>query len=253
MIALITPTGARKDQFLLCAKWMKRQDYTGKVLWIIVDDALPLTTNIVQPEFKENWEIIKVYPRPVWNGENTQGRNIKAGIDALMTSEHYAEIKSIFIIEDDDYYKENYLTEMTKRLGLYYLIGETNTIYYNVHWRQHCDNNNRQHASLFQTAFTKELLPLFINCLNNKFIDFVFWNKASNKLLFQAGTLAVGIKGMPGRGGIGAGHKRTMAFLQDPNLTYLKNLIGNDDAMEYERYYSNNSQPQHGLLFTKSN
>jgi len=253
MIALITPTGARFDQFNHCAKWMHRQDYEGDVLWIIVDDGIPVTTNTVQPDFRENWIIDKVYPKPHWQGTNTQGRNIKAGLDALLNNANFSDINAIFIIEDDDYYKSFYLTEMMKRIAGYSLIGETNTLYYNVHWRQHCDNNNRQHSSLFQTAFTREVIPLLTSCLHQKFIDADIWTKCQNKLLFHAGTLSVGIKGMPGRGGIGAGHQRTMYFTQDQSMMNLINLIGEEDAKEYERYYCNYSQPQHGLLFTKRN
>lgn len=251
MIALITPTGARLDQFKLCAKWMQRQDYQDDVLWIIVDDGTAITTDSVQPGFRDNWEIVKVYPKPAWQGRNTQGRNIKAGVDNLLINANIGRINAIFIIEDDDYYKPIYLSEMMKRLNGYWLIGETNSIYYNVQWRQHCDNNNKLHSSLFQTAFTPDLIPLFLTCLNVKFIDAEFWLKAPNRHLFHAGTIGVGIKGMPGRGGIGAGHIKTMYFLQDQSLTYLTNLIGEEDAKEYERYYGNYSKPQHGLLFTK--
>jgi hypothetical protein len=52
---------------------------------------------------------------------------------------------------------------------------------------------------------------------------------------------------MPGRGGIGAGHQRTMYFLQDPTLNYLTQTIG-EDAKQYERYYSHSSNTQHRLF-----
>jgi len=48
MIALITPTGARPKQIRLCAEWMKRQTYNGSVLWIVVDDAIPITVDLIQ-------------------------------------------------------------------------------------------------------------------------------------------------------------------------------------------------------------
>lgn len=251
MICLITPTGNRIDQFKICTKWMHRQDYTGKVLWIIVDDGPGVTTNSVQPEFRADWEIVKVYPKPVWAGTNTQGRNLKAGIDALTSHERFKEVRSIFIIEDDDYYKPVYLTEMVGRMKNFSLIGETNTVYYNVQWRQYCDNNNRQHSSLFQTAFRPDQIALFVSCLQNKWIDADMWAKATNKHLFHAGMLSLGIKGMPGRGGIGAGHKRTMSFIQDQSLQSLKQLIGEEDAEVYAKYYSSVHNTQHGLLYTK--
>ena len=247
MIALITPTGARKEQFGLCAGWMKRQTYEKDVIWIIVDDALPVSTNIVQYDFRGKWTIYKVFPSPHWQGSNTQARNIKAGIDKLLSLPEYSKVKTIFIIEDDDYYKKEYLTEMVKRMGKYNLIGETNSIYYNVFWRQYADNNNKQHSSLFQSAFTPKSIPLFLNCLNTKFIDALFWAKEPNRHLFHAGTLSVGIKGMPGRGGIGAGHKKTMYFNQDQSYNYLPQLIG-ADAELYKRYYRDSGKPQYDIL-----
>jgi hypothetical protein len=246
MIVLITPTGARQNQFRLCAKWMTNQTYTGQVLWIIVDDWAQITTNNVAGNFRENWTIVKDYPVPKWSGTNTQARNIKAGVDILVRNYQMKDIEAILIIEDDDYYRPCYLTEMMSRIGNYDVIGETNTIYYNVHYRLHCDNNNREHSSLFQTALTPKSLSVFQNCYAHKFIDAELWSKSTNKLLFHAGTLSVGIKGMPGRGGIGAGHGRGMAFLQDPQMIYLRNLIG-EDANEYAAYYGSGSVPQHPI------
>ena len=77
MIALITPTGSRADQFKLCTMFMERQTYKGEVTWIIVDDAYPSTTDRVDKGFKDNWTIIKVYPTPIWQGQNTQSRNMQ--------------------------------------------------------------------------------------------------------------------------------------------------------------------------------
>lgn len=247
MIALITPTGVRQEQFKLCAAWMLRQDYKDPVTWFIVDDGAAVTTDNVQPDFRDNWNIVKIYPKPSWFGQNTQGRNILAGIEALKSSEYFKDITTVFIIEDDDYYKANYLTEMVNRMANFSLIGETNTIYYNVKFRQYCDNNNRQHSSLFQTAFSVDIIPLVLTCLNHKFIDAELWAKCQNKYLFHAGMLSLGIKGMAGRGGIGAGHGRGMAFLNDSAGQYLNQIIG-EDARRYEQYYSSNSVPQHRLF-----
>ena len=106
MIYLITPTGARPQQIRHCAEWMKNQTYTGKATWIIVDDGLPETTEFIKEDFKENWEIIKVFPRPAWMpGMNTQGRNIAAGLSKVENGKD----NIVFIIEDDDYYKPVYI------------------------------------------------------------------------------------------------------------------------------------------------
>jgi hypothetical protein len=236
-IFLITPTGARKDQFALCAKWMQKQTYKEDVIWIIVDDAYPVTTDIVGEGFKDRWTIVRIHPYPLWEGQNTQSRNIKAGIDFISRTYKREDVSAIFIIEDDDFYKPNYIQRMIDLKGTSDLWGETNTIYYNVNFRRYADNNNRQHASLFQTAFTYDIIPIIERCYNNRFIDCNLWAMVKNKSLFHDGTLAIGIKGMPGRGGIGSGHLKAISWPFDPNLNWLRLMIG-EDYKEYGKFYS---------------
>lgn len=237
MIALITPTGARPFQFNLCQTWMLRQTYQSKVAWFIIDDSIPRSTDMVTDDFKPDWTIHKIYPMPLWiPGQNTQARNISAGINAMVNTYSQNEIEAIFIIEDDDYYKPIYLERMMANFQTFHLIGERNTIYYNVQWRRYITNSNTIHASLFQTAFKYEAIHIFIDCLPNKFMDLVFWSRVSNRHLFNENDLAIGMKGMPGRGGIGAGHSRAMNMRGDSNMAYLRNLIG-EDVKYYERYF----------------
>lgn len=255
MIALITPTGARQQQFDLCAMFMQRQSYTGEVTWIIVDDALPITTNKVGVGFKDKWTIIKVYPEPIWSGQNTQSRNIAVGIDALLDNYNEKDIEAILIIEDDDYYRANYLERMMNRIISVKVLGEINTVYYNVFYRGYLVNRNTSHVSLFQLAFRPEIIPLFKTCYNERFIDFKFFEKLHAQQfvqrgevgLFNEGNLAIGIKGMPGRKGIGAGHNRMTGIVSDQQMTYLKSQI-QDDAKLYERYYGDSGVAQHALF-----
>ena len=236
MIGLITMTGARAAQFNICQQLMMKQTYTGKVAWVIVDDALPRTTDIVTSDFR-GWDIMKVYPVPRWQpGENTQARNIVAGIQALIDKYPKKEIEAIFIIEDDDYYRPVYLERMMANFGTYDIIGERNTIYYNVVHRRYITNPNTAHASLFQTAFRYDVIPLLQVCLSHKFIDCTLWPMVQNRRLFYEHDLAVGMKGMPGRGGIGAGHGNQMNMIDDRSLNYLRALIG-EDYRYYEGFY----------------
>lgn len=240
MIALITPTGGRPIQFKFCQHFMKNQTYKGEVVWVIVDDCWPVSTDLVKEDFKDNWTIIKVYPKPVWRaGWNTQGRNIKAGIDALIN--HTKELEAIFIIEDDDCYKTVYIEKMIKYLMGYSSAGEKNSVYYNVFFGGYVINDNTKHSSLFQTVITMDSLPWFEQCLGQKFIDFVFFSKAENVNLFNAGNLAIGMKGLPGRYGIGAGHTNAMFWRndrKDPEFKWLQSQIG-DDASLYYSYNKN--------------
>jgi len=237
-IALITPTGCRPAQFDLCKLFMQRQTYQGEVCWIIVDDCIPVTTNSVQENFRENWTIIKVYPAPPWRpGLNTQGRNISVGLNTLLANYNTKDIEGIFIIEDDDYYKSVYLERMIPRLKGVQAAGERNTIYYNVYYRTYFTHANTGHSSLFQTAFTVSALQIFGRCCSEAFIDMSFWTQLTNVKLFNDNNLSIGIKGMPGRYGIGAGHTRLRNMPKDNEWHYLVSLIGIEDVKLYTRFY----------------
>lgn len=239
-IALITPTGGRPNQMQLCMQWMKQQTYVGNVLWIIVDDCEPKTTQFIPEDFKDNWKIIHKYPKPSWKfDQNTQCRNLQVGVQEVLK---HGDVSIIFIIEDDDYYKPNYLECMFALMREFDVCGEIKTLYYNVklHLYKRCSNIN--HSSLFQTAFSIKMVPVFLQILNThvRFIDIEFYKKSKNVFFFNGLDLAVGIKGIPGRSGIGTGHNETMypKFQKDIPIEnrkqVLKNIIGEDS-----KYYLN--------------
>jgi hypothetical protein len=251
MIALITATGGRPRQFQLCEKFMQRQTYKDDVVWIIVDDVIPPTTNLVGEEFKPKWTIIKVYPMPAWRvGQNTQARNLNAGMRVLTDNFKKKDISAVFIIEDDDWYRPNYLEKMVDHLKGYDIAGEKNCIYYNVQYRRYVRHDNIFHSSLFQTAFVWDEIPRFSRICDNPskvatfYIDVQMWHEGKRKNLFNDGNLGVGIKGMPGRLGIGAGHSKWLAMYNDPDLNYLRSIIG-DDAQLYEGFDSGERLQQH--------
>ena len=237
MIALLTPTGGRLKQMELCAKFMKQQDYEGEVLWVLV--VIPVTVYYIKKSFRENWTIVKVYPEPAWStGQNTQARNLLVGIKEI---KKYLEIKAVFIIEDDDYYSPRYLRIMLSKLKGYDIAGEMYTIYYNPILRGYMRNINGYHASLFQIAFVPELLPIFemVCATRVRFIDMDFFRTLLSQKkkinLFNNMDLAIGIKGLPGRPGIGMGHKRVNnRLIADPELVKFKKFLGEDWIYYYE-------------------
>jgi len=233
MIVLITPTGARTEQIQICAKLMKAQDYPGEVLWIIIDDCDPRTTDFITDNFKNNWTIKKIYPVPLWQvGQNTQGRNICTGIEE--SKKHNPE--AIFIIEDDDYYKPCYLRMMMGKIKGYDLAGQINTVYYNVIHRRWIENKNDVWSSLFQTAFTMNAIPVLEKLYREKFIDFIFFRQVKKVNLFDGEKLSIGIKGIQGRSPIGAGHSWVSNLESDGNMSKLKEMIG-EDYKHYEKFY----------------
>jgi len=226
MIVLLTPTGGRPRQFELCQKWMAAQTYKGRVLWIVVDDCLPRTSEIKEA-FPDTWTIVHKYPFPVWRlGGNTQSRNLREGLRVIKALPQ-EDIEGIFIIEDDDYYRPQYLEKMRALLPGYEAVGEMCTVYYNVTTRRWKKHQNTRHSSLFQTAFVLSALKVFEESLDFKFIDIAFFKRLNCVYLFDNENLSIGIKGMPGRAGIGKGHQNTGPG-NDPDCTTLQNLIGED-------------------------
>jgi hypothetical protein len=243
MVVLITPTGNRPIQFGLCEYFMKRQTYQGDVIWIIIDDGIPVITDNVKYDFKENWTIIKTYPKPAWSfGQNTQFRNIIAGVRTLLTNYSTKDIRAVFMIEDDDYYKPIYIEKMMTHLKQFDIIGEKNSIYYNVHFRKYFVWGNVLHASLFQTVISPSAISYLVKACDRPldsaswYIDMQIWGEIKNKKLFNDGNLAIGIKGMTGRFGIGSMHDDRLPMTPDPQMGRLQMLIGEDYKL-YEQFY----------------
>jgi hypothetical protein len=231
MVALITPTGGRPKQIKLCAEFMRRQDYQGEVLWVIVDDVIPITTNEISVDkgFLPNWRIEKILPEEKWTiGKNTQASNLLRGVEEV--KKH--KVDAIFIIEDDDYYPRNYLRIMLEHLKGYNVTGQIHSIYYNPRMETYTVNRNNNHCSLFRVAFTSAVLPIFERVCQTKptFIDMNFFRILQGKgvNLFDGPPLAIGIKGLSGRAGIGIGHKPTFKMTSDFGMNKLKSLIGED-------------------------
>lgn len=236
MIALITPTGGRPKQIQLAAEWMKRQTYKGEVLWVLVDDAVPITTDFIPDNFRDGWTIVRCYPRPKWDqGQNTQKRNLLVAVNEVMKY----NVDSVFIIEDDDYYFPEYLEKMVMQLKGYYAAGQVRSVYFNVATGRVKRHSNTQHSSLFQTAIHKDAIPLFTDVLlseSDKFVDIALWGKLKSfkTHLFNTIDLSIGIKGLPGRGGIGIGHiVKGVALSEKLRKAALKDLIGVDDMIKY--------------------
>lgn len=225
MIQLLTATGARPEAFALCQKWAARQDYAGKVLWVIVDDG-PDPQKLER--MPSNWLQVVVRPSPHWQpGQNTQARNLLAGLNAIDPAHPMA------IFEDDDWYAPDWLTHIAAQLERAELVGEIRARYYNAATRQGRQLNNATHSSLCSTAMRGSAIETFRQSCKRapKFIDLDLWKRHRNKKVFD-GHRVVGIKGMPGRGGIGMGHQEAFKGQHDPDGALLRQWIG-DDAEHY--------------------
>ncbi len=225
MLTLLTMTGCRPLAFELCERWMRKQDYTGPVRWIIVDDG-------EQPQLlkfrRPGWQIEIVRPQPFWKpGQNTQARNILAGLDLVDPDDR------LVIIEDDDYYAPGYLSMAAMWLNYTDLAGEALARYYHVTRRLYYNCNNTQHASLCSTAMKGQAIDQLRHVANRHvdFIDMTLWRSFAGTKQLYSSRLCVGIKGLPGRAGIGGGHRLQAGRNQihpDPQGYVLREWIGAD-------------------------
>lgn len=222
MLTLLTPTGARPQPWAICERLMAAQQHAGPVRWIIVDDGpepQPVTFR------RAGWTVDVVRPRPYWQqGQNTQVRNLLAGLASVQDD------ASLAIIEDDDHYAPDWLDTVAAALGRAELVGESCARYYNASLRRARQLRNGAHASLCATALRgRAIAALRRECGQaHKFIDLNLWrNFDGSKLLFD-GHRVTGIKGLPGRGGIGMGHRPDFNGEADPHGEILRQWIGAD-------------------------
>ena len=221
MVQLLTATGGRPQAFALCERWMAAQDYAGRATWIIVDDGPEPTPITKSPK---GWLQAVIRPAPFWKpGQNTQARNLLKGIEAI----DYRH--PLVIIEDDDYYASGWLTKIAAELQHAELVGECQARYYNIATRRGRQLQNNGHSSLCSTAMRGRAIDTLKRvCQTNvKFIDLHLWRKHKPARLFS-GHRVVGIKGLPGRGGIGMGHSEYFKGTDDPDGVLLRRWIGTD-------------------------
>lgn len=225
MLQLLTATGCRPEAFALCERWMAAQTYTGQVTWIIVDDGVEPTPITRSPK---GWTQVVIRPMPYWRpGQNTQARNLLKGLAAVDPR------FPVLIIEDDDHYAPDWLATVAQALERAELVGECRARYYNIAQRKGRQLRNEGHASLCATAMRGAAIETFRRCCERspKFIDLELWRRHRSRHLFT-GYRVVGIKGLPGRGGIGMGHRDDFRGEFDPDGALLRQWVG-DDARFY--------------------
>ena len=224
-ITVITLTGDRNKVFEITKQHILAQTIQPDQ-WIIVDDGFePLPEKLIKGA-----DYIRREPK---KGEGfTLIQNMKLAV---------SQIKSdiILFMEDDDYYAPNYIETYYKYLKEHVLVGEGCARYYHVPAQKYARLSNRNHASLAQTGFRKELLEIFKSTLyGDPYVDLRFWQKASKYgyLFFDTEDklkLHCSLKGLPGRKGIGIGHDKNYALYRyDKDYKVLKKWIGEETALK---------------------
>ena len=199
MITAITPTGDRPLAFTLCRQWMKHQTRRPDQ-WIVVDDGK------VRLMPTSEMQYIRREPRPD-DPKYTLNLNMKSALPLIAGDK-------ILIIEDDEYYAPEYIEEMSRQLDAHEVVGIMRAKYYHVFSGGYMQVGNTAHASLaetgFRNSFLRELKELLVTTsYPYTYLDTQIWSHAGHRgYLFVDldRPLYLGIKGLPGRGGIGGGH-----------------------------------------------
>lgn len=203
-ISVLTPSNGRPEQLELCRQYVARQ--TAQAFeHVVVDEPRGLVENLIE------------------------GLAHVAG-------------DAVAIFEDDDWYHPAWLEQVAQGLERAELVGERIARYYHVptggFWSEDLAPTGR--ASLCATALRAELVPLLLEILetsSNPFVDLRFWSQAKGtswELLDPEEPAVVGIKGLPGTPGIGAGHVATFYQEHDtPDRSRLRDLVGDEDAYRY--------------------
>ena len=231
-IIVITPTGDRPVPFALSRRWMSQQTLKP-TKWIIVDDG----KEAMNPwEFEKYEFYLRREPEPD-DPKHTLVKNIET---ALMWVNRYLNNTKIIFWEDDEYYSPDYIAEMSSYLDSMQVVGIGCAKYYHLPTGGYMVHANLQHASLAQTAFHISVLPMIDECvkqgMEKDWLDCNIWRRVQksngaihHKIFKDTKNLYVGIKGLPGRFGIGVGHKTHVYKTHDnPNRDILKEWIPKD-------------------------
>lgn len=245
-ITVITPTGDRPAGLRLLTHWMSRQTRQPDQ-WIIVDDGqeplnfvdeLPPYATYVRRERQDT-----DYPHTLANQL----------LHALPLVEH----DKIVIMEDDDWYRQDYLAFMYGALDTADLVGCNTIHYYHYTARAWKKGKPLLHTSLAQSGLRARALPHLAKICasqtplvrSNGLVDRFLWHTypGPSSLISEHEIINVGLKGTPGRPGIAEGHKTTDAgYMADAGRAKLLSLVGNDMYL-FDYYYGRLSR---GVIYT---
>ncbi|MGH8035368.1 MAG: hypothetical protein ACREO9_09095, partial [Lysobacterales bacterium] len=142
----------------------------------------------------------------------------------------------LLVMEDDDIYLPGHVENIVTALESAELVGERVARYYNVATRRYRVMHAGQHAAMASVGVGGAgLKALRRVCRDHKSaLDVHLWRSFiwPKKLLDTANV--IGIKGMPGRVGLGVGHRKTFGT---PDVTgVLAEWVGPERAALYEQW-----------------
>jgi hypothetical protein len=242
-VVLLTPTRDRPRSFRLCEKWMGRQTRRAGVEWVVVDDGdVPVQPTMGQIYLRRSPSCLPC----------TLPQNLLFALGVVGSMKPDA----VLFIEDDDWYAPSYVENMLMELEKGRIAGEMRRRYYHLPTRGYLSCYNRKHAALAATAMRGYLVGEAKQACEraiasgSPYVDLHLWrvgpdykmpprwqrveeNKScAGAHLFSRRAISVGIKGSPGRGGLGSGHTKDSYQLFDPTGKILRHWVGNSDAQD---------------------
>lgn len=207
MLTVITPTGGRPQAFALLAECLNGQTLP-QFHWQIVDDCDPATR---MPDMRDGISVEIIRPAWRWQpGMNTQAACMTELLGWVDTD------SPVVVCEDDDWYSPRWLA--TCAASGVDLFGQRDSYYYNVATKRyrHIIHAPNAHCSLSGTYLSPRAQSVLSDVCQRHAsrLDIELWKAAAWADLTVARFSAnrpqvVGIKGLPGRPGIGIGHRET--------------------------------------------
>ncbi len=238
-ITIITPTGDRPESLERQAKYIARSRIptdAGQLVWIVVDDG----QDEFIPSCPIGWFLLhqRSTPRKP-DSVPTLIPNLIAGL----AEAYKAQSDYVLFWEDDDWHDSERIAHQVETLASLksehvYLHGHPSSIYYNAPHRVWRNMGNVSHASMFETAISHEAVQATAAVFqastgNGCGLDRKLWKELAHYARFSTERHSIGIKGMPGRAGIGCGHRpHEKGWTPDPSGSYLTELVGAGDAEE---------------------
>lgn len=224
-LSIITPTGDRFETLRLLGRFLLAQTYPGIIQWIVVDDgetnaSARALAEIGDSALANKGIFLTHYKRPFRpqdQGPKSLGFNLLAGL-GLVSGD------AVLICEDDDCYLPGHVQDLAKRLERADAAGTKWQHYYHLPSMSFRTFLNRGSA-LCSTGLRVNLIPTLAEsaraCIQSgsKGIDAHFWAAAEKAravldIYDPLEHTIIGMKGLPGRGGIGVGH-RPKGFIRD--------------------------------------
>ena len=202
-----------------------RERYSGPVQLVVSDDGeTPANCTLGETHIRRQ--------RIADPAKSFRG-NLVAGLQAVKHDR-------VLICEDDDHFHPSIIRCAALWLEGKVLVGEAAARYYNVYTRRYHIFKNDKHACLSGTAFRAEVIPWLVRTLRELrgfMLDMKLWKEGpvpeDKRLLWPQSESVVGIKGLPGRQGLGVGHRLDTKHPHDADGDVLRQWIGREDAQVY--------------------